>query len=151
MDRGCHFGTFLSLITNIKWHRWGRGLSSFLFPPVQQVQLEAGTHPVTVGFSTVWPSLTTKVPRTSAQTACYRARNPFPRVFLSRVALVHPVQPFSSTCVVNCSPDFFHVQVHRYYILNTTKFSFYSIRLITPCSIFLDPLYLFTRASIDSC
>ena len=122
----------------------GRGLSLFLFPPVQQEQLEAGTHPVTVGFSTVWPSLTTKVPRTLAQTACYCVRNPFPRVFLSRVALVHPMQPFSSTCVVNCSPDLFHVQIHRYYILNATKFSFYSVRLITPCSIFLDPLYLFT-------
>ena len=48
-----------------------RGLSSSLFPPVQQVQLEAGTHPVTVGFSTVWPSLTTKVPRVLAQTAVY--------------------------------------------------------------------------------
>ena len=54
---------------------------------------------------------------------------------LSCVALVHPMQPFSSTYMVNCSPALFHVQVHRYYILNTTKFSFYSVRLITPCSI----------------
>ena len=35
--------------------------------PIFQVQLEVGTHPVTVGFSTVWPSLTTEVPRALAQ------------------------------------------------------------------------------------
>ena len=29
----------------------------------------------------------------------------------------------------------YHAQVHRYYILNTAKFSLHSIRLITPCSI----------------
>ena len=46
-------------------------LSVLLFQPVQQVQLEVGTHPVTVGFSTVWPSLTTKVPRVLTQAAVY--------------------------------------------------------------------------------
>ena len=59
------------LILDIQWHRRGQGLSLSPFPPVQQVQLEAGTHPVTVGFSTVWPSLTTKVPRVLTQTAVY--------------------------------------------------------------------------------
>ena len=44
---------------------------STLFPPFLQVQLEAGTHPVTVGFSTVWLSLTTEVPRVLTQTAVY--------------------------------------------------------------------------------
>ena len=46
-------------------------LSLSPFSPVQQVQLEAGTHPITVGFSTVWLSLTTKVPRVLTQTAVY--------------------------------------------------------------------------------
>ena len=38
------------------------------FPLIQQVQLEAETHLVTMGFSTVWPSLTTRVPHVLAQT-----------------------------------------------------------------------------------
>ena len=40
-------------------------------PANLQVQLEAGTHPVTVGFSTVWSSLTTEVPRALTQTAVH--------------------------------------------------------------------------------
>ena len=56
---------------NIYWHCQGRGLSPTPLPPILQVQLEAGTHPVTVGFSTVWPSLTTEVPRVLTQTAVY--------------------------------------------------------------------------------
>ena len=80
MDREQHFGTFLSLIGNIYWHRRRRGLSPTPFPPILQVQLEAGTHPVTVGFSTVWQSLMTEVPRASTQAACYYVRNPFPWV-----------------------------------------------------------------------
>ena len=71
MARKRHFGAFHSSIVNIYRHRRGRGLSLSPFPPVQQVQLEAGTHPVTVGFSTVWPSLTTKVPRVLTQTVVY--------------------------------------------------------------------------------
>ena len=55
----------------IQWHRRGRGLSSSRLLPVQQVQMEAGTHPVTVGFSTVWLSLMTRGPRVLAQTAVY--------------------------------------------------------------------------------
>ena len=50
----------------------GWGLSLSLFLPVHQIQLEAVTHSVTVGFSTVWPSLTTKVPRVLTQAAVYR-------------------------------------------------------------------------------
>ena len=70
----------------------GAGLILPLFPPVQQVQLEAGTHPVTVGFSTVWPSLMTKVPRVLTQTAVYcRMYRIPPRWSLSRGGLVHPV------------------------------------------------------------
>ena len=38
----------------------------------------------------------------------------------------------------------FHAQVHRYYILNTTKSPFFSIKLITLMFHFLDPLCLFT-------
>ena len=71
-------------MVNIYWHRRRRGLSVTLLPPILQVQLEAGTHPVTVGFSTVWQSLTTEVPRALTQAACYCVRNPFPRV-------LHPV------------------------------------------------------------
>ena len=58
-------------MVNIYWHCQGRGLSPTLLPPILQVQLEAGTHPVTVGFSTVWPSLTTEVPRVLTQMAVY--------------------------------------------------------------------------------
>ena len=65
------FGALLSLILGIQWHGQGWGLASTLFPPVQQVQMEAGTHPVTVGFSTVWLSRTTRVPRVLAPTAVY--------------------------------------------------------------------------------
>ena len=71
MAKKQHFGTFLSLIVNIYWHCQGWGLSPTPLPPILQVQLEAGTHPVTVGFSTVWPSLTTEVPRVLTQTAVY--------------------------------------------------------------------------------
>ena len=94
MDRGQHFGALLPLILGIYWHRQRRGLSSTPFPPVQQVQLEAGTHPVTVGFSTVWPSLTTKVPRVLTQTAVYcRMYGIPPRgSFILCWFLVHPVQ-----------------------------------------------------------
>ena len=58
-------------MVNIYWHCRRRGLSSPLFPPVQHVQLEAETHPVTVGFSTVWQSLMTDVPRAFTQAAVY--------------------------------------------------------------------------------
>ena len=63
MARKRHFGAFHSSIVNIYWHCRRRGLSPTPFPPVQQVQLEAEIHPVTVGFSAVWQSLTTEVPR----------------------------------------------------------------------------------------
>ena len=63
LKEGDILAPFFPLISGIQWHGQGRGLASTLFPPVQQVQMEAGTHPVTVGFSTVWPSLTTNVPR----------------------------------------------------------------------------------------
>ena len=66
-----HFGTFLSLIVNIYWHCRGWGLSPTLLPPILQVQLEAETHPVTVGFPTVWLSSTTEVPRALTQAAVY--------------------------------------------------------------------------------
>ena len=93
MARKQHFGAFHSSIVNIYWHRRGRGLSPPLFPPVQQVQLEAETHPVTVGFSTVWQSLTTEVPCVLTQTAvsCRMCGIP-PAGLLSRGGLVHPVQ-----------------------------------------------------------
>ena len=42
-------------------------------------------------------------------------------------------------------------KVHRYYILNTTIFSFYSIRLITPCSISWIPfVYLLEHPSTSA-
>ena len=93
------FWRLLSLIVNIYWHRQRRGLSSSPFPPVQQVQLEAGTHPVTVGFSTVWPSLTTEVPcfSTRAVYYCVCGLNNPSTGLLSRAA-------FSLTCVTNCLP-----------------------------------------------
>ena len=77
----------------------GAGLSSSRLPPVQQVQLEAGTHPVTVGFSTVWLSLTTRVPRVLAQTAvyCRMYEMPLPGSF-------YPVLIFGSsraTCILS--------------------------------------------------
>ena len=71
MARKWHFGAFLSLIVNIYWHCQRRGLFPTLLPPILQVQLEAETHPVTVGFSTVWQSLTTEVPRALTQVAVY--------------------------------------------------------------------------------
>ena len=99
MVREQHFGAFLCLIVNIYWHCRGWGLSPTLLPPILQVQLEAETHPVTVGFSTVWPSLTTEVPRASTQAACYcvRGLNNPSMGLLSRAA-------FSPTCVTNCLP-----------------------------------------------
>ena len=51
---------------------------------------------------------------------------------------------FGSFCATTCLLVYFnsetlsssfHVQVHRYYILNTTKSPFFSIKLITLCSI----------------
>ena len=79
---------------DIQWHRRGRGLSSFRLPPVQQVQMEAGAHPVTVGFSTVWLSLTTRVPRVLAPTAvyCRMYEMPLHESFILCCLLVHPVQ-----------------------------------------------------------
>ena len=66
-----HFGTFLFFIVNIYWHCLGRDLASTPLPPILEVQLEAETHPVTVGFSTVWQPLTTGVPRALTQVAYY--------------------------------------------------------------------------------
>ena len=116
-------------------HRRGRGLSSSLFRPVQQVQLEAGTHPVTVGFSTVWPSFDDQHSPYFSPDSLLLCTGSFPWVFYPVLLGFIPCSPFSSTYMVNCSPVLFHVQVCRYYIDNTTKFSFYSVRLITPCSI----------------
>ena len=72
----------------------GAGLSSSRLPPVQQVQIEAGTHPVTVGFSTVWLSLATRVPRVLAQTAvhCKMCEMPLHGPFIPCCLLVHPMQ-----------------------------------------------------------
>ena len=48
------FGTLFSFIACIYWHCWGQGLSLALSCHSPAVQLEAGTHLFTVGFSTVW-------------------------------------------------------------------------------------------------
>ena len=64
-----------------------------------EVQLEAETHPVLVGFSTVWQSLTTGVPRTLAQIVYYCIRGPNN---LSTGFLV-PCS-FSSSRVTTCLP-----------------------------------------------
>ena len=65
-----------------------------------------------------------------------------PTGLLSCVTLVHPMQPFQSNLHISTQ------KVHRYYILNTTKLSFYSIRLITPCSISWIPfVYLLEHPS----
>ena len=64
---------------------------------------------------------------------------------LSCVTLVHPVQPFQSNLHISTQ------KVHRYYILNTTIFSFSSIRLITPCSISWIPfVYLLEHPSTSA-
>ena len=62
-----------------------------------EVQLEAGTHPVTVGFSTVWQPLTTGVPRvlTRAVYCCVRGPNNLSTGLLSRAA-------FSLTRITVC-------------------------------------------------
>ena len=71
----------------------GQGLASTLLPPILEVQLEAETHPVTVGFSTVWQSLTTGIPRALTQVAHYCVRDPnnLSTGLLSHAALVYPV------------------------------------------------------------
>ena len=46
------------------------------FLPNLEVQLEAGTHPVTVGFSTVWQPLMTRVPHVLTQAVYYCVRGP---------------------------------------------------------------------------
>ena len=58
-----------------------------------EVQLEAETHPVTVGFSTVWQSLMTGVPCALAQVAYYCVRDPnnLSTGLSSRAVLVHPM------------------------------------------------------------
>ena len=76
-----HFGAFLSSIVNIYWHRRGWGLASTPLPPIWKVQLEVETHPVTVGFSTVWQSSTTEVPRALTQAVYNGVRDPFPWAF----------------------------------------------------------------------
>ena len=62
-----------------------------------EVQLEAGTHPVTVGFSTVWQPLTTGIPRvlTRAVYCCVRGPNNLSTGLLSRAA-------FSLTHITVC-------------------------------------------------
>ena len=52
-----HFGTSYFLIACIYWHRRGWGLALILSRHNLEVQLEAGTHLVTVGFSM------TRIPR----------------------------------------------------------------------------------------
>ena len=71
----------------------GAGLTPTPLPPILEVQLEAETHPVTVGFSTVWQSLMTGVPRALTQVAycCVRGPNNLSTGPLSRAALVYPV------------------------------------------------------------
>ena len=56
--------------------------------------MEVGIHPVTVGFSTVWLSQTTRVPRVLAQTAAYCGMYEMPLhgSFIPCWFLVHPVQ-----------------------------------------------------------
>ena len=79
-----------------------------------------------MGFSTVWQSLTTEVPRALTQAACYCARNPFPRVLYPVLLLVHsvrlPVCLYILTLETVSSSS--HTQVHRYSILNITKSPF---------------------------
>ena len=62
-----------------------------------EVQLEAGTHPVTVGFSTVWQSLMTGVPCVLTRVVyyCVRGPNNLSTGLLSRAA-------FSLTRVTTC-------------------------------------------------
>ena len=48
-----HFGTLHSFIAYFYWHHRGWGLALALSHHNLEVQLEVGTHLVTVGFSTV--------------------------------------------------------------------------------------------------
>ena len=128
-------------MVNIYWHcRW-RGLSSTSLPPILQVQLEAGTHPVTVGFSTVWQSLTTEVPRALTQAACYCVQNPFLRV-LHPVQLWFPPYDYLSACTSSLklisysSPQIFYTKHYQIPpLLNKINYLMFH---------FLDPLCLFT-------
>ena len=113
--------------------------------------MEAGTHPVTVGFSTVWLSLTTRVPRVLAQTAvyCRMYEMPLHGSFIPCCFLVHPVQLvfylhdylFANKLILKsilCS-IIFNTQLNSFSKINCLSFYF------------LDPLCLFTRASFISC
>ena len=64
-----------------------------------EVQLEAGTHPVTVGFSTVWQLLTTGVPRVLARAVyyCVQGSNNLSTGLLSRAT-------FNLTRITVCLP-----------------------------------------------
>ena len=84
------------------------------------------------------------------QASVYRARNPFfhgsfiPCNFGSFHATTCQLVYFNSETLSSS----FHVKVHRYYILNTTKSPFCSIKLITLCSISWIPfVYLLEHPS----
>ena len=129
-------------------NRRGRGLSSPLFPPVKQVQLEVETHPVTVGFSTVWQSLTTGVPCFSTRAVYYcicGSNNPSTDL-LSRVAFSPTLcdQLFANTPTLKLISSLGSLIFYTKHY----QIPFYSVKLITLCSISWIPfVYLLEHPS----
>ena len=111
-----HFGAFLSFVVNIYWHCQGWGLTPTPLPPILEIQLEAETHPVTVGFShclAVFDDRSSLCFNPGSLLLCMRPKQPFHGSLvlcsfsLSHVTTCLPIHWFKNSLgLISCSSTY---------------------------------------------